>query len=293
MSTPSVHFGDAAERRTTLQRVLREPLLHFLVLGALLFGAYALLNGGASGSPQRIVVDQARTAALAREFQQVWQRPPSGPELQGLVDRWVRDEILYREGLAAGLDREDPVIRRRVAQKLSFLAESMATELPTDAELQTWLDEHAADYRVESSYTLRQVFVDPDRHARDLEATLARIKSTLERRGDAVVGDSTLLPAELDATPASDVERTFGAEFANALATLPVGAWQGPLRSAYGLHFVRIEARSDGRAATLDEARAAVERDVMSARTERATEAFYEAARSRYEVVTEATEPAP
>jgi hypothetical protein len=267
--------------------MLREPLLHFLLLGALLFAVYALLNRGTNHAPGEIVVDQVRIDALSREFQQVWQRAPTETELKGLVDNWVRDEILYREGLAAGLDREDPVIRRRVAQKLRFLSESMSTELPTDDELQAWLDQHSADYRIEATYTLRQVFVDPGRHGPNLDATLQRTLAALRGADGRGIGDATLLPATLDRVPASIVERTFGSEFLAAVAQLTVGEWSGPVRSGYGLHFVRIDTRSDGRVATLAEVRSSVERDFLSARTARASESFFDAIRARYTVVIE------
>ena len=280
-------MSDGGRVCATVQRLWREPLLHFVLLGAALFAIYGALNRGAMDAPDEIVVDQARIDALDRGFQQLWRRPPTQAELQGLVDDWVRDEILYREGVAAGLDRDDPVIRRRVAQKLRYLSESRAAELPTDHELQRWLDQHAADYRIEARYTLRQVYVDPARHARDLDATLARTLASLKRGDAQIAGDATLLPSTVERTPPSAIERTFGDEFSKAIATLPVGEWQGPVQSGFGLHFVRIDARSDGRDATLAEVRSDIERDVMSARAADASKSYFDDVRSRYTVVVE------
>jgi hypothetical protein len=124
----------------TVRRILREPLLHFLLLGALLFWLYGALNGGAPGAPGEIVVDRARVESLAAQFQRTWQRPPAAEEMQGMIDAWVREEVLYREGMALRLDRDDPVVRRRVAQKLAFMADAQKSVEASEAELQAWLD---------------------------------------------------------------------------------------------------------------------------------------------------------
>ena len=118
-----------------LRRILREPLLHFLLLGALLFWLYGALNRGALDAPGEIVVDRARVENIAAQFQRTWQRPPTAQELQGLIDSWVREEVYYREGLAQHLDRDDPVVRRRVAQKLAAMADAQSTAEAGEAEL--------------------------------------------------------------------------------------------------------------------------------------------------------------
>ena len=131
-----------------MRRLLAEPLLHFLFLGALLFVLYGWLNRDGLRPNDEVVVDQARVEALAARFERAWQRPPSRNELQGLVDNWIREEIIYREGLSEGMDRDDEVVRRRVVQKMSSLAEGMAADVPSEADLQRWLREHPDDYRV-------------------------------------------------------------------------------------------------------------------------------------------------
>lgn len=262
-----------------MRRLLREPLLHFLLLGALLFAAYGWLGRGTSEVPGEIVVDAARAESLAAQFQQVWQRPPTPQEREGLIETFVREEILYREGLALGLDRDDPVVRRRVGQKLSFLADGLAPEEPTETELQVWLAEHAAVYAIEPRYSLRQVFFDPARHGDGLDRVLADARVAADP-----LGDATLLPRALERARASEIESAFGRDFATAIAGLPTGAWEGPVRSAFGVHLVRVEAREEARAPALDEVRAAVERDLLRARTEAQSEAFYRKLRERYTV---------
>jgi len=266
-----------------MRHLLREPLLHFLLLGALLFLAYGWLNRTGLVTTDEIVVSQNQVEGLVTQFERVWQRAPTSSERQALIESWVRDEIFYREALAMGLEQDDPVVRRRLSQKVQFILDTGSDSAPpTDAELQRWLDEHADRYRIEPAYALRQVYFDPGRHGERLGPVIAQARRALAT-GSTAAGDATMLPAELEGR-ASDVERQFGAEFEQALRTLPVGGWQGPVRSAFGLHLVALDDRSDGRAARLEEVRPEVARDLMQARVEAAQDAQYQRLRARYAV---------
>lgn len=245
----------------SLRRLLHEPLLHFFVLGGLLFAAWSWIDGGTSDGT--IVVDRARVEALSSQFDRVWQRPPTATERQGLVDAWVREEVLYREGVAAGMAHDDDIVRRRVVQKVLFLAEANDTRVPTEADLEAWWRAHPDDYRVPPSYTLQQVFVDP-------------------------VQGASLLPARLVDVSGIDVARTFGRDFSNAIAGLPTGSWSRPIRSGFGMHRVFIEARTPGGVAPLSKVRATVERDFLAARKRQALEDFYASALRRYKVQVDA-----
>ncbi len=273
-----------------MRRLLREPLLHFLLLGALLFALYGWLHQGTGRSSNEIVVSQGQLESLQAQFARTWRRPPTQAELTGLVDAWVREEILYREGLALGLERDDTVVRRRVSQKVEFLADGMAPTVPTTAELQGWLDAHADDYRIAPTYSLRQIYFDPARHPGRLEGDISAARLALAQ-GKSVYGDSTMLPQELNSASAAEVVRVFGNDFEQALKSLPVGEWRGPVRSGFGLHLVELKARDGGRPATLDEARQAVERDLLHARTQEAKAAFYDKLRARYSVRIEGDAP--
>ncbi len=266
-----------------MRRLLHEPLLHFLILGALLFGLYSWLQGGAQNAPTEIVVTRGQLRSLQAQFQRTWQRAPTAEELHTLVEGWVREEVFYREGLAMGLDRDDPVVRRRIAQKLEFIGGDTTPQAPTDTELQAWLDTHADRYQIEPRYTLSQVFFDAARHGDKLDTVIARARRSLEA-GQPAEGDPTLLPPALEQAPAAQVTRTFGQAFTDALGPLPIGTWQGPVRSTYGMHLVRVSASEPARAATLAEARAQVERDVLQDRATRANAARYAALRARYSV---------
>lgn len=270
-----------------IRRLLREPLLHFAILGALLFALYGWLHRGIPDGPNVIVLSSAKRDSIEAQFAKVWQRPPTPQEMQRLVDAWVREEVFYREGLALGFDRDDPIVRRRVGQKVSFLVEGGAPLPPTPQELQAFLDANADAYRIEPTYSLEQLYFDPTRHGDHLEADIEAAQRALTR-GETVAGDSTMLPARLESAPASEVARVFGSEFADALGDAPVGSWSDPIRSGFGLHLVRIDAREEGRPATLDEVRSEVERDLQNQRTQEADAAFYEKLRANYTVRIEA-----
>ncbi len=270
-----------------MRRLFREPLLHFAILGALLFAFYGWLHRGMLEGPSVIVLSSAKRDGIQAQFTKVWQRPPTPQEMQGLIDAWLREEVFYREGLALGFDRDDPIVRRRVGQKVSFLVEGGAPPPPTPQQLQAWLDANPDAYRIEPTYSVEQLYFDPTRHGDRLEADIAAARRALAQ-GETVAGDSTMLPARLEAASASEVTRVFGNEFTDALGDAPVAAWSDPIRSGFGLHLVRIDAREDGRPATLDEVRSAVERDLQHQRTQEADAAFYEKLRANYTVRIEA-----
>jgi hypothetical protein len=275
------------------RKLVREPLLHFLLLGALLFVLYNAVSGWRGGADRRIVITDATVAGLVQTFAGTWQRPPTAAELKALIDARIREEVLYREGVAMGLDRDDSVVRRRVLQKLDIISEESAdVQPPSDAELSAWLTQHAARYAQPPVLDFEQVLFDPARHGAHLDADVAAALAQLRAGADpAKFGDHGLLPVETAASPLDVIARDFGDEFAQAVLALPVGQWQGPVRSGFGAHLVRVGKRVPGRPATLAEVRASVERDYESDRRERAREDYYQRLRRDYRVVIEAQLP--
>ena len=277
-----------------LRKLIREPLAHFLLLGLLLFLLFNVISGSRGGADRRIVVTDAAVDILVQRHQGVWQRPPSPAELRALIENYVREEILYREGVAMGLDRDDPVVRRRVQQKLDVITEeSLGQSGPGDAELEAWLQENAARYARPAVLDFEQVLFDPVRHGARLQTDVAAALARLRAGADPdTLGDGSLLPARVAAGPADLVARDFGEEFAEALVSLPAGDWQGPVASGFGLHLVRVTGRTPGHPATLAEVRSSVERDWESDRRVRAKEDFYRRLRESYDVVIDADLPA-
>jgi parvulin-like peptidyl-prolyl isomerase len=268
-----------------LKALLKEPLLHFAVLGLGLFALYGFVAGEAEGPQDEIVVDVARVAALAEQFARARQRLPTASELQDLVDDYVRDEILYREGVALGLDRDDSVVRNRVRMKMEVLADDPGAEV-TDADLQAWLDAHRDRYAQPDRYDFRQIFFGSSSGAgveRAIEAALRELTVTADADASAL-GDATLLPAALHGATEPEIAAQFGEPYAAALRAAPIGRWFGPVSSAYGVHLVRVERREGGGTAALSDIRADVERDLRAARSDAANEAFYERLRARFAV---------
>jgi hypothetical protein len=279
-----------------MRRFLGEPLLHFFLLGAVLFFAYGLVSGPGS-APDEIVVSAGRVEHLAATYARTWQRQPTKTELKGLVDDWVREEIANREAMALGLDKDDTVIRRRLRQKLEFMSEDLVALVePTDAELSAFLRAHPEMFRVEPRYTFSQVYLDPQLHGDKLARDAARMLAELNAAGDqadiSTMGDSLLLEQSYRSLSPRDVAVQFGEGFAARLAGIEPGKWQGPIESGYGVHLVLVSERTDGAAPELAAVRDDVRREWENARRLENNRKVYEDLLKRYTVTIEAPTPA-
>src|SRR5262245_3626845 len=285
-------------------RWLREPLVHFLLLGAGIFALASLVGDRAGGPEGRIRLGPADVELLRQGFERTWRRPPTPAELAGLVEERVREEVYYREALALGLDRDDTIVRRRLRQKLEFLAEDRAVSPPTDADLEAWLRANPARFRNEPRVRFEQVFLSRDRRGErlraDAEALLARLRADARgadpagaRGADpagagsadpAALGDPLPLPAGGGEFSQSELAARFGSEFAGRVFELEPGGWQGPIDSAFGAHLVLVRERSPGREPALAEVREAVSRAWIAEARSRAREELYRELRARYDV---------
>jgi hypothetical protein len=273
----------------TTRNWLREPLLHFLLLGAGLFLLYHWVRGGETSAPGEIVVTEARAEALAENFAKTWMRPPSAQELRGLVDDYVKDEVFYRESIAIGLDRDDTVIRRRLRQKMEFVSEDVAeSRKPTEAELQQFLDAHADKFVSAPTLTFQQVFLSTDRRGASARGEAEKLLSALQSgkgpADPAEAGDPTMLPPSMEQATPQEIANTFGEAFSADVESAPVGQWTGPYESAYGLHLVRVATRTPAKQPTLAEIRPSVLREWQAAQRQQVNDAFYDSLRSKYDV---------
>jgi hypothetical protein len=271
------------------RKIFREPLIHFLLLGLTLFLVFKLAGNQESQSPNEIVVTLGTIESLMRTWEKTWQRPPLPHEMKGLIDSYVREELLYREALAMGLEKDDTIIKRRLAQKMRFLFEDVADQGQfTDEQLTQYLAENAENYRIDPKFTFSHVFLDPDKRGEDLEEDarllLAELKKYQRTKTEVPYGDSLMLPGSFEATSAYEVDRQFGTGFASRLEEMPTGEWSGPVRSGFGVHFVYIEKMVEGRIPELKEVRNAVERDLTSQRRREANEKIYQRLLDRYTV---------
>lgn len=274
-----------------LRRWLREPLLHFLLLGLAIFGAYRLL-GPDQQPPSSIVVTEGIINGQIESFSRTWLRPPTPQEVEGLIREYVREEVYYREGMALGLDRDDTVIRRRLKQKLEFVAEAagMATE-PTDDDLRAYLAAHTDSYLTDARVSFVHVFLSAERRGDAVEQDAARLLADLQSSSGpidpAAFGDPTLLGRRFEDVLLRDVATQFGDAFADQVAALPVGEWQGPIKSGYGVHLVLVGAKTESRVPGLDEARTALRRDWLNEQRITANEKYYQSLLQRYTVTIE------
>jgi hypothetical protein len=272
-----------------VKKLLREPLVHFLLLGAVLFAAYGTLMKRTSNEPGRIVVSQVRIEHLADGFARTWLRTPTAEELEGLIRDYIREEVYYREAMAMGLDRDDTIIRRRLQQKLEFVSEDISDfARPTDEELHVFLQDHPDQFRPERRFTFHQVYLSLARHRDSLAGDTAELLRQLKLSGNSsdtsTLGDPSLLEQQFSNVEATEIAKQFGEKFAGALNDLPLGEWQGPVESTYGAHLVFVEERTELRSLALEAVRDAVRREWLNARRLESNKKFYDSLRKRYTI---------
>lgn len=266
---------------------LREPLLHFAVLGLALFGVYALVGEDEAVEGGVIRVSTETQARIEAQYDRRYGRPPTAAELDEAVRAWADAEMLYREARRLGLDRGDPIVRRRLTQKMQFLfEESSEVPEPSDAELEAWIAAHADRFEQAPRTALTQVFVAsssrvvPEDRLQEIERALA------EGADPATLGEAFPLGQAIAAKTQAELDRSFGPGFGEAVAELPELGWHR-VRSLYGWHLVHVEERLPGRLAGVDEVRAQARAGVQAQARAEAEAAALAELRGRYELVVE------
>ncbi len=263
-----------------LRRLAREPLLHFALIGLLLFIAYGWRNPVDDDS-RTITVTAPRVEALAATWAQAWQRPPTPAEIDRLIREDIKDEVYYREAVRLGLTRDDEVVRKRMRNRMEFLASANAeAQVPTDADLQALLDREPARYQLAPRLTFDQIYLGGS------PAAAAEVRRQLAAGADpALLGEHGTLPATLSAADADTVQSSFGEGFAAAVAALPPGNnWAGPIESGLGWHLVRLHARLPAETPRLADVRQRVENDWRAAKRRDAEAAAYQALLDGYTI---------
>lgn len=274
-----------------MHRILKEPLVHFLALGAVLFGIGVLRGEGAGPATNRIAITSGAVERLLEGFRKTWQRPPTESEFQGLVVDYLKEEVLYREALEIGLDRDDQIIRRRMRQKLEFLTADLVESIePSDEELQAHLEANQDLYRQEATVSFVQVYIGERDGAEEDRVRAVAILDELRTNPNAdpeQMGDPFMYPAAHSDMRERDLLGVFGEEFTAQVVELPLGEWSGPVTSAFGLHVARLDMLDLGRPSELDEVRDAVNRDLVSERTRAAEQSYFEGLLGQYKVTVE------
>jgi peptidyl-prolyl cis-trans isomerase C len=281
----------ARERKTWEMRILREPLVHFLTIGALLFGLYGAVRGRPEPASNTITVSATQISLFQEQWRQQQGRPPTPADLQWLVDQYIREEVLSREAKALGLDRDDTIVRRRLAQKMDFLvADVAALTEPSDEDVQKFFTAHVEQYREPVKLSFTHIYFNPDNrrgHARqDAERALARLRAEKPPPPRAPErGDHFMLSADYAQRSQMEVARDFGQAFAEQLFTTPLGQWQGPLDSGYGVHLVRIQERLAATVPEFETVRGKVKDDFVTHQRQEASENTYQRLREHYTIV--------
>jgi len=267
-------------------RLLKEPLLHFFVIGAALFPWFQIVapETQPSAPADTIAFDQDDVALLNAQFEARWNRTPSPTELQALLENAVREEVLVREARALGLDRGDSVIRARLSQKMGFLTDSIAASIvPTDEALDAFLDQNAARYETPDKLAFVQVFLGEAPSEAMVEQTLTALRA---QQDPSAFGVATLLPRDMPLTATRGIDAVFGPGFASRLSDVETGSWIGPVRSGYGAHLVRVQAVEPGTVPPLTAIHDTVVRDWRAARRDDLAQAQYQALAQKYQIST-------
>lgn len=273
-------------------------MIQFLLIGAAIYAAYALFGADdGRDSTRTILVNDARIQNLATTWERRWNRPPTEAELAGLVRSWLREEVLYREARAMGLDEDDHVVRRRLAQKLEFLSSDIARiREPSDAELLAYFEEHEERFRAPDRVSFVHVYFNPDGRGDALrgqaEDALARLRDAGEPDGVVIEeGDRFLLPTRFVEASARDIGRAMGSDFAAAVMRLEPGRWHGPVSSGFGLHLVYVADSIPAPEPVFADVRERVREEWQRAQAERFDRELVESLKNRYDITIEAPGP--
>ncbi|MHA1154150.1 MAG: peptidyl-prolyl cis-trans isomerase [Alphaproteobacteria bacterium] len=267
-----------------LMRLLREPLVHFLAIGGLIFLVFVAVSDTGEAPADVIVITPERIDQLVVGFSSVWKRMPTDDELDALIDEEVREEVYYRGALALGLDRNDTIVRRRMRQKMEFLLDTGAyIQDPAAGELEAYFTTKEDFYRSGPRLAFEQIYFGEAPAAEAIALSLRALRSD-PPADPATLGERTLLPAQLGLSPPTAIDGVFGKNFFELLAELPLGGWTGPVVSSYGVHLVRILDSLAARTPPLEEVRDAVLRDWRAAKAQEIRERDYAERRKRFVV---------
>src|SRR5271165_2785228 len=275
------------------RRLLREPLLHFVFIGITLFAVHAYMHRGRGGveSSRQIVLSLDELQLMESYFESQWHRQPTPAEFQAMVEDKVREEVLYREGLAMGLEKDDEIVKRRMAQKMQFLAEDVAAaHEPSTAELKAWFEKNSNKFALPSRYSFRHLYFSPDRRGKnaqdDAVKALAKIAGQPEdSKLAASLGDQFMFQDYYGDRAPDALAKEFGPQFTVALEKLKPGSWQGPVESGYGWHLVYVDTVIPGRIPAFEEIEPDVKTAWLGEQKATAWQKAYAEMRSKYTVL--------
>ena len=271
-----------------LNFLVREPLVHFLIIGVVLFAIFDFRQGDSVETENLILISSGQVEQFSAQFERTWLRPPTDAELVGLIDGYVRDEVYYREARAMGLDENDGIVRQRMRLKLEFLLEDLAGEVsPDDEQLGEFMQRHPDKFQIEPRLSFSQVYLNPDKRqdiTADAAETLARLTSGAAAETE---GDRLMVRQDYTLSSQYDISNVFGKSFAEQLVALEPNGWTGPIFSGYGAHLVRVTEKQARRFPELSEIRDDVVLGYMVERRQELKDMTYGKLREGYDIVVE------
>lgn len=271
--------------------LIHEPLVHFLIIGAGIFFLFNLISEPETELEQQIVIQQVDLDKLAIDWLRRNGRPASEQEREQQLKHFIREQVLYREAMTMGLDKDDAIVRRRLAQKMNYLFDDLSViSEPTEIDLETFLSGHTDNFIVSATISFSQIYFDPTVHKSpekrqyEAEKLLKQLESSRGEIDTINLGDRSLLPYEFTAERKSEISSMFGLDFTQKIFTLALNTWQGPVHSEYGSHLIYIHSRTQVRLPPLIEIREQVIRQWKAAKRREANDIFYQSLLQRYKI---------
>jgi hypothetical protein len=287
-------LANNANRRITqkehkMKKFYKEPLLHFLIIGSLIFVLFSIVNKDEIDvSGNKIVVTAAEIERLSANWSKNWNRPPTETELKGLVESYIKEEVYYREALALGLDQNDTILRRRLMQKMEFLSNDLAElNQPDESALNKYFLDNEDKYELPPRVSFTHIYFSLDKRGAKVVEDAKSVLTGLNALRAPELGDTFMMQYDFVQETPFEVERLFGKGFTEELFTLETNTWQGPIESGYGLHLVRISKKVDSGMPELASVVGKVRTDLMFEQRKKMNKEIYEKFKQRYEIVIE------
>ena len=276
-------------KHSKLSTLLREPLFHFLLIGAAIFLLFSQMNTTEDENDKQIIITKEKIESLENAWIKAKGRQPSAEEMEQQLEYDIHEQVLYREAMAMGLDKDDMIIRRRLSQKMKYLFDDLSVfDKPSEAELKKFVSEHPSKFTKPATISFSQIYLDPREHGESLEVNaknlLAELRTTLIK-DNIGFGDRSLLPYDFTNERRSDIDSMFGKVFTSQAFSSPTNAWQGPFESAYGMHLIYIHKRTKDRLPPLSEIRERAEREWISFKQREANKIFYQSLHQQYKII--------
>ena len=266
-----------------ISRIVKEPLVHFLLIGGLIFAAYSIFDDRpTTPTSQQIIITQADLTVLSAQFESVWKRKPQPQELNSMIEETIRDRVLVNAALDLGMDQGDTVINRRLRQKMEFFAASIAEAIePEDGELEVYYQANHQNYQTPPQFALEQFYLGDRATPNTVASALAALKNGTDPEQ---FRQPSLLPEQVEMTSMRVLDSTFGTGFAESLDSLSIGEWSGPVKSGYGLHLVRLTGKSPATLPALEQIADKVFPDWQNSKRQEVQDQYYQSLRQGYEV---------